>query len=100
MTGSRFLRPKASRFLSQVASLARTASRFLAPAPFVRSGRRLARIVHRVPLVSKFIAFFAPDKLKLDTPAPVATQQPTQPVPHIAPVYNARARRRGPRLTL
>lgn len=97
MTGSRFLRPKASRFLSQVASLARTASRFLAPAPFVRSGRSLARIVHRVPLVSKFIAFFAPDKLKLDTPAPVATQQP---VPHIAPVYNARARRRGPRLTL
>lgn len=98
MTGSRFLRPKASRFLSQVASLARTASRFLAPAPFVRSGRRLARIVHRVPLVSKFIAFFAPATLTLDTPA--AVEPPAQPVPHIAPVYNARARRRGPRLTL
>lgn len=60
----------------------------------------LKRIVRRAPIVSKFLAFFVPDELtlKVPTPAPEEIRQTAaiEP-PHIAPVYNARARKpKGP----
>lgn len=64
---------------------------------FLARHHRINRIVRRVPIVSKFLAFFVPDELRLDPPklAPEAQAD----TPHIAPVYNARARRpKGPTL--
>jgi hypothetical protein len=69
--GSRFFAPSVSRF---IAAEAATVSRFLVRHP------KLSRFIAHIPGASKF----------LPLPA-VAT------VPHVAPVYNARARKlRGP----
>lgn len=50
---------------------------------FIARHSSLQRIVRRIPIMTKFMAFFAPDEL---------TPKPIEP-PHIAPVYNARARK-------
>jgi hypothetical protein len=104
VTGSRFLPPTPSRFLQKVATFAHAAAaagqgiatRFLGVlsrrSPQGVSGHRaLQRVVRRVPIVTKFMAFFVPEELKLDTPAPVNIGE--RPVPHVTPVYNRRARR-------
>jgi hypothetical protein len=50
----------------------------------------LRRIVRRVPIVTKFLAFFAPPEL---TPRPPANvPEAIQPAP-LTPAYNHRARR-------
>ncbi len=93
MTGSRFLSPKASRFLQKVATFAHaaaTAGQGIATR-FLARHRTLQRVVRRVPIVTKFMAFFVPAELKLDTPAPVHIGE--KPVPRVTPVYNRRARR-------
>ncbi|HWR53980.1 MAG TPA: hypothetical protein VN428_22905 [Bryobacteraceae bacterium] len=41
--------------------------------------------------MTKFLSFFVPDELKLDPPK--VESQPVQEPLHIAPVYNARARK-------
>lgn len=77
-----------SRFLRKVAQ---PVTRFLA------RHRRINRIVRRIPIVTKFMAFFVPDELRLDPPREEPQQQEAAVV--ITPVYNARARKpRGPTL--
>jgi hypothetical protein len=75
-----------SRFLKKAAL---PVSRFLARHHRINrvAHRALNRIVRRVPIVTKFLAFFVVEELKPEPPklAPVE--------PQIAPVYNARARK-------
>jgi hypothetical protein len=75
-----------SRFLKKVAA---PVSRFVA------RHRALQRIVQRVPIMTKFLAFFVPDELRLDPPKNELATAPAAEAdtPHIAPVYNARARK-------
>ena len=78
-----------SRFLQKVAQ---PVTRFLA------RHSRINRIVRRIPIVTKFMAFFVPDELRLDPPehsgmqSILAAEQKADK-PHIAPVYNARAKK-------
>lgn len=80
-----------SRFLQKVAP---PISRFLQRHPpaeaLAKVGHRIQRIVRKLPIVTKFMAFFIPDELRLDPPIVAPAEADT---PHIAPVYNARARK-------
>jgi hypothetical protein len=96
VTGSRFLPSTPSRFLQKMAihaghAVARPASRFIA------RHKKLQRVVRKIPILTKFLAFFAPEELTLAPPevAPEVTPEyaPPQPATHITPVYNRRARK-------
>ena len=84
-----------SRFFRKVAQ---TAAPIVAPVSrFLARHRRINRIVRRIPIVTKFMAFFVPDELRLDPPEVEPQQQQEAAV--ITPVYNRRARRpKGPQL--
>lgn len=85
-----------SRFFRKVARA--TAPIGISVTRFLSRHRTINRIVRRIPIVTKFMAFFVPDELRLDPPKEEARQGEVMPPP-IAPVYNHRARRpRGPRL--
>ena len=58
---------------------------------FIARHSRLQRIVRRIPIMTKFMAFFVPGELRLDLPK--LEPMPAAVPPHIAPVYNARARK-------
>lgn len=65
---------------------------------FLARHSRINRIVRRIPIVTKFMAFFVPDELRLDPPEHSGMQSVLAPeqnadTPHIAPVYNARAKK-------
>ena len=51
--------------------------------------------MRRVPIVTKFLAFFVPEELRLVPPKhePATAPAAEADTPHIAPVYNARARK-------
>lgn len=66
---------------------------------FLARHHRINRIVRKIPIVTKFMAFFVPDELRLDPPRhePVTARAVEADTPHIAPVYNAKARKpKGP----
>ena len=75
-----------SRFLQKVAP---NVTRFLS------RHHRIQRIVRSIPIVTKFMAFFVPDELRLDPPKHETATAPAAEAdtPHIAPVYNARAKK-------
>lgn len=61
------------------------------------AARRLAFIVRRVPIVSKFLSFLVPETLIYETPKPVEIQLEAAAIttPPLRPRFN---RRTGPRL--
>lgn len=72
--------------------MAQTAAPVVAPVSrFLSRHRRINRIVRRIPIVTKFMAFFVPDELRLDPPE--IEPAPMQEAPVITPVYNARAKK-------
>jgi len=60
------------------------------------AARRLAFIVRRVPIVSKFLSFLVPETLTFDAPKPVAIQMEAAAIttPPLRPRFN---RRTGPK---
>jgi hypothetical protein len=51
----------------------------------------IQRIVRRIPIVTKFMAFFVPDELRLDPPEEKPAEQAD--TGDLKPVYNAKARK-------
>lgn len=95
---SRFLKKVAQTAAPLVAPVSRFLSRHAPAVALAKAGRGINRIVRRIPIATKFMAFFVPDELRLDPPEvePAPAQEAHQ---HIAPVYNFRARRpKGPTL--